>query len=320
MPEGVFQTDRVIFDNPIWKNPAKFRLFFYIYGNAIFSKEGVDIGGIHLSRGQLLKSYRKLSDDLEYLENHSLKKYSISHIKKLIDELVKEERLKMEVSRLGTLFTVLNYEQYQGFERFEKAMTHTVLEHRTNVPLKNLQKLSEFTSVQQRTEGEQPELFDTNGLMDAENTNRERIENTARTEQEQNENNNKNVEECRRKKRMYKDSSLSANKFSDDAIELILASELYGLILLNNPNAKEPNLQTWAKTFDLMIRRDKGRTVENIRTVMNWSQGDSFWHTNILSPDTLRKKFDQLTMKMKSKPDKPKGADRLNWGSMKDWK
>src|SRR5665648_564553 len=96
MPEGVFQTDRVIFNNPIWKNPAKFRLFFYIYGNAIFSKEGFDIGGIHLSRGQLLKSYRKLSDELEYIENHSLKKYSISHIKKLVDELIKEKRLEIK--------------------------------------------------------------------------------------------------------------------------------------------------------------------------------------------------------------------------------
>lgn len=120
MPEGSFQTDRVIFDNPIWKNPAKFRLFFYIYGNAVFSKDGVDIAGIHLDRGQLLKSYRNLSDELEYLENHSLKRYSISHIKKMIDELIEEKRLQMEISPLGTVFTVLNYEQYQGFERFEK--------------------------------------------------------------------------------------------------------------------------------------------------------------------------------------------------------
>ena len=120
MPGGVFQTDRAIFDNPIWKNPAKFRLFFYIYGNAVFSKDGLDIGGIHLGRGQLLKSYRNLSDELEYLENHSLKRYSISHIKKMIDELVDEKKIQMEISPLGTVFTVLNYEQYQGFERFEK--------------------------------------------------------------------------------------------------------------------------------------------------------------------------------------------------------
>ena len=120
MSEGVFQTDRAIFDNPIWKNPAKFRLFFYIYGNAIFAKDGISIAGIHLARGQLLKSYRTLADDLEYLENHSLKKYSISHIKKLVDELIVEKRLEVEVSQLGTVFTVLNYEQYQGFERFTK--------------------------------------------------------------------------------------------------------------------------------------------------------------------------------------------------------
>lgn len=246
MPGGVFQTDRVIFDNSIWKNPAKFRLFFYIYGNAIFSKEGVDIGGIHLSRGQLLKSYRKLSDELEYIENHSLKKYSISHIKKLIGELVEEKRLKMEVSPLGTVFTVLNYEQYQGFERFEK-------------------------------------------------DNRERSENTARTLRERSENNNKND----KKDKKDKDTLLSGKGFPDDSIELVIASELFNLILLNNPSYKKPNLQTWAGQIDLMIRRDK-RTESEISEVIKWCQQDSFWQGNILSTKKLREKYDQLTMKMKS--------------------
>ena len=117
-------------------------------------------------------------------------------------------------------------------------------------------------------------------------------------------------------------SSSRTNKFADDAIEISLASELFNLILGNNPEAKKPNLQTWAKPFDLMIRVDK-RGVEDIQTVMNWSQRDSFWQGNILSPSKLRDKYDQLTMRMKSvkqsdnQPNRPKGFDAIDqWAAM----
>ena len=94
-------------------------------------------------------------------------------------------------------------------------------------------------------------------------------------------------------------SSLSSNKFADDAIEISLACELYDLILLNNPKSKEPNFQVWAKQIDLMIRVDN-RSVFDIQGVIQWSQKDSFWQANILSTKKLREKYDQLTMKMKS--------------------
>jgi hypothetical protein len=258
MAEGVFQTDRAIFNNPIWENPAKFRLFFYIYGNAVFAKEGVDINGIHVARGQFLRSYRNLANDLKYLENRSLKKYSISHIKKLIEQLVEEKRIEMEVTELGTLFTVLNYEQYQGFERFQKS-------------------------------------------------NQERRENRTRTEREQNENNNNNDKNDKNVKNDKNTSSLQ-NKFSNSDIEYILSLELASLMQGNKPNVKVGDPQSWAKHFDLMIRRDK-RTVEDIRNVMVWSQKDPFWSSNILSAKKLREKFDQLQLKMnqkQNKTDKPK--------------
>jgi len=56
---------------------------------------------------------------LEYIENRKIKKYSTSVIKRKIDSLVKEERLKIEDTELGTLFTVVNYDEYQGFERYK---------------------------------------------------------------------------------------------------------------------------------------------------------------------------------------------------------
>lgn len=116
---------------------------------------------------------------------------------------------------------------------------------------------------------------------------------------------NKNDKELKNDKEDI--SSNLKNKFPDDAISMILANELYNLILVNNPDSKKPNLQKWAKTFDLMLRLDKGRTEQSIRSVMRWSQQDSFWLKNILSPDTLRKKFDQLTLGMKSPQGKTNG-------------
>lgn len=117
--KGAFQTSREIFENPIWNDIPKFRIFFFIVGNAVFSREGIKKGDIHIGRGQFLRSYRNLRSDLEYIENRSVKKYSLSLIKRKVEQLVKEERLKAEDTELGTLFTVVNYALYQGLDNYK---------------------------------------------------------------------------------------------------------------------------------------------------------------------------------------------------------
>ena len=87
------------------------------------------------------------------------------------------------------------------------------------------------------------------------------------------------------------------NLFVKTSIEFQLSKYLFKLIRKNNPKAKEPNFQTWSKDFDLIIRRDK-REVQEIRDVITWCQRDSFWYKNILSPQKLRKQYDQLIVKM----------------------
>lgn len=98
-------------------------------------------------------------------------------------------------------------------------------------------------------------------------------------------------------------SSCPKNKFSDDSLPVILSKKLYSHIKENNPNAKEPNYQSWAKHIDLMIRKDN-RQPSEIETIIDWCQQDSFWYTNILSTDKLRKQFDRLVMG-KSKEKRP---------------
>ena len=117
---GAFLMSREIFGHEIWQDVAKFRIFFYIVGNAVFSEKGVTKGGIHIGRGQYLRSYRNIREDLLYVEKNAEKYYSLHTIKTKIDDLVKEGALLAEETRLGTLFTVVNYQRYQGFEGYKK--------------------------------------------------------------------------------------------------------------------------------------------------------------------------------------------------------
>lgn len=132
--QGAFQTTRDIFDNTIWRNIVEFRLFFLIYGKAAFV-DGVKIGNKELKRGQWIRSYRNLQDDLEYVENRSVKKYSLSTIHKAVDNLIKKDRIKIEECELGTLFEVLNYAKYQGLENYKNCIENeerTESERRAN--------------------------------------------------------------------------------------------------------------------------------------------------------------------------------------------
>mgnify|MGYP004467626999 CR=1 FL=1 len=106
-----------------------------------------------------------------------------------------------------------------------------------------------------------------------------------RTTTNKNVKNNKNT--STRKKREYDENSSSFK----------LAKYLYLKIQENDPNAKEPNFQTWADDARKLMELDK-RSKENIYNVINWCQQDEFWSSNILSVKKLRSQFTQLFIKM----------------------
>jgi len=77
-----------------------------------------------------------------------------------------------------------------------------------------------------------------------------------------------------------------------------LAALLRSEILKNKPDFRVTQAQerSWARTADLTIRLD-GRTYEQLAKLVAWTQRDEFWRSNVLSMETLRRKFDQLQMK-----------------------
>jgi len=101
-------------------------------------------------------------------------------------------------------------------------------------------------------------------------------------------------------------SSSSSKIFLSDSDEIRLSELLFQLMVENNPGAKKPNFQTWAKDIDKMLRIDK-RTPEEIDMVIRWSQKDGFWFKNILSTSKLRKQFDQMWLKIQKEPNTKRG-------------
>jgi hypothetical protein len=107
-------------------------------------------------------------------------------------------------------------------------------------------------------------------------------------------------EEEIRIKRKKKKKNNKDKPFLSDSEEYRLAELLLTEIRKNNPGHKQPNLQTWAKHIDLILRIDN-RSPKEVSRVIRWCQKDDFWQQNILSTIKLREKYDQLAMKMKYK-------------------
>ncbi len=104
-----------------------------------------------------------------------------------------------------------------------------------------------------------------------------------------------------------KDSSCPKLRFDEE--DRAVAEWMLDLIRKLNPAHKKPNLDRWANTIRLMRERD-GKTPEDIRAVFAWANADSFWQSNILSPEKLRDQFDQLTLKRKGNHARPSETHR----------
>ncbi len=93
------------------------------------------------------------------------------------------------------------------------------------------------------------------------------------------------------------DKGNSAPKFSED--DLKLAEEMFAGIQELYPDAKPPNFDRWANAMRLLRGDGRDRTPDQIRTTLVWVRADSFWRTNVLSPDKLREKWDTLQVKFR---------------------
>lgn len=121
------------------------------------------------------------------------------------------------------------------------------------------------------------------------------------TSNEQQMNTNKNVKNGKNDKK--KDSR---QKFKFEPSDMELAELLFSYIKDNGDGinkVKNASMDKWANDIRLIRTRD-GKTHEQIKRAIDWSQNHSFWKTVILSPGNLRDKYTQLSIKAKEEAKK----------------
>lgn len=100
--------------------------------------------------------------------------------------------------------------------------------------------------------------------------------------------------------------------------DLKAARWIYDRLLTVNASLTEPNWAEWANTIRLMRVQDK-RTHYEICELLKWASKDSFWKTNILSPSSLRKQWDQLSTKRLNSPSAARPASQGIDFNNTDW-
>jgi len=127
---------------------------------------------------------------------------------------------------------------------------------------------------------------------------------------EANEQKESKVKEIKTKKDSLVEGKPPTKKvFLETSQEYILANLLFTEITKLRPTMKKPNMQKWASDIDLMIRVDN-RSIDEIKDLIIWCQKDTFWKTNILSTQKLRKQFDVIAIKKESETPKESPDDK----------
>lgn len=104
-----------------------------------------------------------------------------------------------------------------------------------------------------------------------------------------------------------KKNSSRKRVYDESSVHYQLAYRLYQKILIDDPSFKQPNMNTWADCIRLMMEQDD-RTAEQIEYLIDWSQANSFWKSNILSTKKLREKATTLIRQIKAENAKENKA------------
>lgn len=97
-------------------------------------------------------------------------------------------------------------------------------------------------------------------------------------------------------------NNLVASQFDENAQRL--AALLRDLIVRNDPCAKVPERESatwlnWIAEIDRLCRID-GRSWSSIEAAIRYTQADTFWRSNVLSPGKLRKQFPMIALRMQA--------------------
>ncbi|MFJ7735302.1 hypothetical protein ACIQ2D_03070 [Lysinibacillus sp. NPDC097287] len=147
---GWIKLHRKVLDNEIWCDVTVFRLFTLLMLKA--THQEMKVRGQTLKRGQYVRSYSKLAEDLAYKEGRGLKTMSKSTVMRAVKKLVGAGMLDVSETEYGTLFTVVNYDMYQGIGTSTSNDRDTMLARTMNITETNAGSKQALNELQERKE------------------------------------------------------------------------------------------------------------------------------------------------------------------------
>lgn len=119
VPGGYILLARKIRESEIWAwSSDQIRFFLYLLLEARWDPKPRRVGEVTIQRGQVLKSFRKISEENEFTDNRQVRRWSTSTVKRMVDRLREAEMVSTHGTELGTLFTITNFSVYQDPERY----------------------------------------------------------------------------------------------------------------------------------------------------------------------------------------------------------
>ena len=101
------------------------------------------------------------------------------------------------------------------------------------------------------------------------------------------------------------------------AEDLKIAQWISSRVKVINPTCKAHDMTSWSNTVRLMRQIDN-RSHQDICALYDWASKHHFWHTNVLSPESLRKQWDTLTMQRNAGGEQRTGKQDLDFNNT-DW-
>jgi len=112
---GFFPLYRKLMDSDIWhRDDFQLKLWIYLLLNARY--KDTEIRGITVKRGQYLRSYAKMADDLKLIHGRGFKARNPEGVRYGCDAMAKAGMITVEGNLFGVLITIVNYDTYNPKE------------------------------------------------------------------------------------------------------------------------------------------------------------------------------------------------------------
>ncbi len=158
---GFILLSRSIQDKSIWSDdPSMLKFWLYILLKANYNADKVyELGSVKIRHGEVLKSYRKIADENEYVSNNRVVRWSTSRIARMLSLLEKSGRITYTKTELGTLIHINNFAKYQAFDSYKARLGTAKKQQQHNIKeVKEVKELWKIFLEELGGTGKQPSL------------------------------------------------------------------------------------------------------------------------------------------------------------------